>query len=121
MAICIDTIEPGVQYVMIVKNTWVGWHIAATGIVTPRTDATHAFSPCIVATTFLWCLAALNSRYHTPCHVPVASFPSFMGIVTLAPINALLICAYSLLANISPKPLLGAYRHVIQTLRRVSV
>jgi hypothetical protein len=34
MAICIDTIEPGVQYVMIVKNTWVGWHVAASRIVT---------------------------------------------------------------------------------------
>jgi hypothetical protein len=35
MAICIDTIEPGVQYVMIVKNTWVGWHVPVNIIVTP--------------------------------------------------------------------------------------
>lgn len=33
MAICIDTIEPGVQYVKIVKNMWVGWHVATNWIV----------------------------------------------------------------------------------------
>ena len=59
----------------------------------------HIFSPWIVAIIFRWCLLALNSRYQIPCHVPVASLPSLMGIVTLAPINALLICAYR---NVSP-------------------
>lgn len=53
----------------------------------------HAFSPCIVATILRLCFAALNSKYQIPCHVPVASLPSRIGMVTEAPINALLMCA----------------------------
>lgn len=53
----------------------------------------HAFSPWIVATTRRVCRAARNSRYQIPCHVPVASLPSLIGMVTLAPIRALLMCA----------------------------
>ena len=34
-----------------------------------------------------------KTAYHMPCHVPVNNFPSLIGIVTLAPISALLICA----------------------------
>ena len=45
-------------------------------------------SPCIVATTLLICLVCLNSRYQIPCHVPVANFPSLIGIVRLAPTSA---------------------------------
>jgi hypothetical protein len=51
------------------------------------------FSPWIVATTFLECLAARNSRYQIPCHVPVLKPPLVIGMVTLAPTNADLICA----------------------------
>ena len=54
----------------------------------------HAFSPCIVATTFLVCLISRNSKYHMPCHVPVANFPFEIGIETLEPTRAALICAY---------------------------
>jgi hypothetical protein len=58
-------------------------------------DAASLFSPCIVATTFLECLAVRNSKYQIPCHVPRASLPSRIGTVTEAPIRADLICAYS--------------------------
>ena len=53
------------------------------------------FSPWIVATTFLECRLVRNSKYQIPCHVPVANFPSVIGIVTLAPISALLMWACS--------------------------
>lgn len=58
-------------------------------------STSYIFSPCIVATTFLLCLCARNSRYQMPCHVPVASFPLVIGTVTLAPTSADLICAFS--------------------------
>lgn len=45
-------------------------------------------SPWIVATTFLECFEARNSRYHIPCQVPVANFPLLIGTVTLAPMSA---------------------------------
>ena len=51
------------------------------------------FSPCIVASTFLLCFPFLNSRNHMPCHVPVASFPLEIGMLTLAPMSDDLICA----------------------------
>lgn len=60
--------------------------------VTPRTH--HAFSPWMVATTLLVCFLARNSRYQIPCQVPVASLPLLMGMVTLEPIRADLMCAY---------------------------
>ena len=56
-------------------------------------DSDHAFSPWIVAITLRVCLAALNSRYQMPCHVPVANFPLAMGTLMLAPIKALFTCA----------------------------
>lgn len=49
------------------------------------------FSPWIVATTLRECFEVLNSRYHIPCQVPVATLPFEMGTVTLAPIKADLI------------------------------
>lgn len=58
-----------------------------------RGGSDHRFSPCMVATTFLECRAARNSRYQMPCQVPVFIEPSVIGIVTLAPTNADLICA----------------------------
>jgi hypothetical protein len=56
-------------------------------------DSHVLFSPFIVATTFLECFAARNSRYQMPCHVPVASFPFVIGIETELPISALFTCA----------------------------
>lgn len=52
------------------------------------------FSPWIVATTFLECLLARNSRYQIPCHVPVAKWPLEMGTVMFAPIRALFTWAF---------------------------
>jgi hypothetical protein len=76
---------------------YVHLHICAplfTGFSSRTIWPSHIFSPCIVATTFLVCLLALNSRYQIPCHVPVFNFPFVIGIVTLAPTNAVLICAW---------------------------
>lgn len=56
---------------------------------TIRVSLSHIFSPWIVATTFLLCFAARNSKNQIPCHVPVANLPFVIGMVTLAPINAL--------------------------------
>jgi hypothetical protein len=33
-------------------------------------------------------LLVLNSKYHIPCHIPVASLPLLIGTVTLAPMRA---------------------------------
>lgn len=53
MAICIDTIEPGVQYVMIVKNFWVGWYVTANRIVKRKNQ-------------FYSCLLSLYRSYYLP-------------------------------------------------------
>ena len=53
MAICIDTIEPGVQYVMIVKDFWVGWHVAANTIVKHKNQCYS-------------CLLSLYRSYYLP-------------------------------------------------------
>lgn len=70
-------------------------------------STSHAFSPWIVATTFLECRLALNSRYQIPCHVPVASRPFVIGIVTLAPTKADFICAYPKNISNHPYPISG--------------
>ena len=62
---------------------------------TLRIFLNHAFSPCIVAMTFLRCFPSLNSKNHIPCHVPKANLPSVIGIETLAPMSEDLICAYT--------------------------
>lgn len=69
--------------------------LARSTVFLPFCSFSHIFSPWIVATTFLVCFISLNSKYQIPCHVPVASLPFVIGIVTLAPTSADLTCAYN--------------------------
>lgn len=90
----------------------------------PPPHSPYFGAPLIVATTVRACFALLNSKYHIParpsvrqisllaqpktkkskkkkkrepnkpCHVPIANFPSVIGMVTVTPTNALLTWAY---------------------------